>query len=167
VVTAAGTFVRSLHLISAAVWLGGLVFLALSVGVARRTLTDADRIRFFRSIGRRFAVVGGLALIVLIATGIDLASARDAWSSLGEGTYGETLFAKLVLVGWVIVLTWVHSVIQGPALSRLRERQAERPDDREVRSQIRRKSAQAGIVSLLNLLATIAIFVLAARLVSG
>lgn len=159
--------VRSLHLIAAAIWAGGLVFLGLSVSAARRTLGDAERIAFFRAIGRRFLVVGGLALVVLIATGSDMVSDRDAWDTLGEGTYGGTLLAKLILVGVVIVLTLVHSLVQGPALSRLREQQAERPDDPALATEIRRKAALAGVFSLLNLLATLAILVLAARLVTS
>ena len=143
------------------------MFLGLSVGAARRTLGDAERIAFFRAIGRRFLVVGGIALLVLIATGSDMVSERDAWDTLGEGTYGGTLLAKLILVGVVIVLTLVHSLVQGPALSRLRERAASRPDDAALAAEIRHKAALAGVVSLLNLLATIAILVLAARLVTG
>jgi putative copper export protein len=167
VLAAADLLIRSLHLISAAVWAGGLVFLGLAVGSARRTLADPDRIALFRSLGRRFALVGGIALLVLIATGSEMASDRDAWDTLGEGTYGGTLLAKLILVGVVIVLTVVHSVIQGPALSRLRAQAAERPDDVELAAEIRRRAALAGIVTLLNLLATLAILVLAARLVTG
>ena len=68
----------------------------------------------------------------MIATGTDMASDRDAWDTLGDGTYGETLLAKLILVGLVIVLTLVHSLVQGPALSRLREQALERPDDAEL-----------------------------------
>jgi copper resistance protein D len=164
--TIGDTVVRSLHLISAAVWAGGLVFLGLAVGVARRTLPEGPRIEFFRGIGRRFAVVGGLALLVLIATGSDMASDRHVWGHLDETSYGKTLLAKLILVGVVIVLTIVHSVIQGPSLSRLRERAAKRPDDAALQKAIRRQSAQAGIVSGLNLLATLAILVLAARLLT-
>jgi putative copper export protein len=159
--------VRALHLIAAAVWAGGLVFLGLAVGAARGTLADADRIAFFRAVGRRFAIVGGIALLVLIATGSDMTSDRDAWSRLGEGTYGKTLLAKLILVGVVIVLTLVHSFVQGPALSRLRAQALERPGDDVLRRRIRTRAAQAGIVSLLTLLATLAILVLAARLVTG
>jgi putative copper export protein len=159
--------VRSLHLIAAAIWAGGLVFLGLSVGAARSTMGDAERVAFFRSIGRRFALVGGIALAVLIATGSDMVSDRDAWDTLGEGTYGGTLLAKLILVGVVIVLTVFHSLVQGPALSRLREQAAARPDDDALAAQIRRRAAAAGVVSLLNLLATLAILVLAARLVTG
>jgi uncharacterized membrane protein len=152
--------------VGAAVWAGGLVFLGLAVGAARGTLGEAERIRFFGAIGRRFAVVGGIALLVLIATGADMASDRDVWGDLTDTTYGKTLLAKLILVGLVIVLTVVHSAIQGPALSRLRERAVERPDDAELQREIRSKARLAGAVSGLNLLATLAILVLAARLVT-
>jgi len=156
-----------LHLIAAAVWAGGLVFLAFAVGAARRTLSDADRIAFFRAVGRRFLVVGGISLLVLIATGSEMTSDRDAWTTLGEGTYGKTLLAKLILVGVVIVLTLVHSLVQGPGLSRLRAEALERPGDEALQRRIRSKAAQAGVVSLLTLLATLAILVLAARLVTS
>jgi copper resistance protein D len=159
--------VRSLHLIAAAIWAGGLVFLGLSVGAARRTLGETERIDFFGSMGRRFALVGGIALLVLIATGSDMVSDRDAWDTLGEGTYGGTLLAKLILVGVVVVLTLVHSVVQGPALSRLREEAAARPDDPALAARIRRQAALSGVVSSLILLVTLAILVLAARLVTG
>src|SRR5438445_12931373 len=81
------TGVRALHRIGAAVWAGGLVFLGIAVGVARRTLPEEVRVDFFRALGRRFAVVGGLALLVLIATGSDMASERHAWDQLGEASY--------------------------------------------------------------------------------
>ena len=163
----ADLLVRSLHLIAAAIWAGGLVMLGVVAGVARRRVPDQERVAFFRAVGRRFAILGGLALLALVATGSEMVSDRDAWETLGEGTYGGTLLAKLILVGVVIVLTIVHSAIQGPALSRLREQALERPDDAELQGAIRRRAAQAGIVSGLILLCTLAILVLAARLVEG
>jgi uncharacterized membrane protein len=126
-----------------------------------------ERIAFFRDVGQSFLVLGGLALLVLLATGSELASDRDAWDILGEGTYGGTLLAKLILVGVVIVLTIVHSAILGPSLSRLREQALERPDDPELQAKIRRRAIVSGIVSVLLLLCTLAILVLAARLVTG
>jgi uncharacterized membrane protein len=138
----------------------------VAVGAARRTLPEEARVDFFRSLGRRFLLVGGIALLVLIATGSDMASDRDAWDQLGDTSYGKTLLAKLILVGFVIVLTILHSAVQGPALSRLRARALERPNDEFLRAQIRRRAALAGLVSTLMLLSTIAILVLAARLVT-
>jgi putative copper resistance protein D len=160
------TAVRALHLIGAAVWAGGLVFLGVAVGAARRTLPEEARVDFFRSLGRRFLLVGGIALLVLIATGSDMAGDRHAWDQLGDTSYGKTLLAKLIIVGFVIVLTVLHSFVQGPALSRLRAKAVERPNDEFLRAQIRRRAALSGVVSALMLLSTIVILVLAARLVT-
>jgi putative copper export protein len=168
VLAASDTFVRSLHLIGAAVWAGGMVMLALAVGAARRTVPEEERIALFRALGRRFLLAGGLAMAALIATGTDMANDRlAAWSDLTDTDYGERLLAKLGVVALVIGLTLFHSLVQGPALSRLRARAIEHPDDEELRRLIRRKAARAGMVSALNLLATLAVLVLAARLLTG
>ena len=165
---AAETLVRSLHLIGAAVWAGGMVMLALAVGAARRTVAEHERIALFRALGRRFAVAGGIAMLVLIATGTDMAADRlAAFGDLFDTDYGERLLAKLVLVIVVIALTLFHTLVQGPELTRLRQEALAYPDDKEVRREIRRKAARAGIVSALNLVATLAVLVMAARLVTG
>jgi putative copper export protein len=166
IASAGDTVVRSLHLIGGAIFAGGMVMLGLVSTVARRTVPEQARIEFFRVLGRRFLLVGGVALLAAIATGTDMASDRDVWTNLTDTTYGKTLLAKLILVGVVIVLTAYHSLVQGPALARLREQVLAHPEDGQVQAAIRRRSAQAGIVSALNLLATIAILVLAARLVT-
>jgi putative copper resistance protein D len=166
VLAAADTAIRALHLIGAAVWAGGLVFLALAVAAVRRTVPAQTRIGLLRALGRAFALVGGIALLVVIATGTDMATDRKVWDDLTDTSYGKTLLAKLILVGLVIGLTLVHSLIQGPALSRLRERALARPDDPALASRIRRQAALAGVVSVLNLLATLAVLVLAARLLT-
>jgi copper resistance protein D len=168
VLLAADTAIRSLHLIAAAVWAGGMVFLGVAVGAARRTLGERERIALFRQLGKRFLMVGGAAMAVLIATGTDMAADRlGAFGDLFDTDYGKRLAEKIALVIAVIGLTAFHGLVQGPALSRLRERALERPADEELARTIRRKSARAGSISALNLAATVAILVLAARLVAG
>jgi putative copper resistance protein D len=168
VLAVSDTAIRALHLIGAAAWVGGMVMLALAVGAARRTVAEPERIALFRALGRRFLMAGGIAMLVLIATGTDMASDRlPDWGALTDTDYGERLLAKLVVVALVIALTLFHSLVQGPALSRLRGEALERPDDEELQRLIRRKAARAGIVSAVNLLATLAVLVLAARLVTG
>lgn len=165
---AADTAIRALHLIGAAVWAGGMVMLALAVGAARRTVAEHERVALFRALGRRFAIAGGIAMVVLIATGTDMAADRlGSWADLFDTGYGERLLEKLALVAVVIALTLFHSLVQGPALSRLRQEAVAYPDDKDLRSEIRRKAAQAGMVSALNLVASLAVLVLAARLVTG
>jgi putative copper export protein len=164
---AAETLVRSLHLIGAAVWAGGMVMLALAVGAARRTVSEHERIALFRALGRRFALAGGVAMLVLIATGTDMASDRLAsFADLFDTDYGERLLEKLVVVAIVIALTLFHTLVQGPELSRLRQEAIAYPDDKDLRKEIRSKAARAGVVSTLNLVATLAVLVLAARLVT-
>jgi putative copper export protein len=160
------TVVRSLHLMGGAVFVGGMVMLGLVAPIARRTIPAEARVEFFRQVGRRFLIVGGLALLVAIGTGTDMASDRNVWDHLTDNTYGKTLLVKLILVGLVVVLTAFHSLVQGPALSRLREQAISRPDDAALAAQLRRRAAQAGIVSALDLIATLAILVLAARLLT-
>ena len=162
----ADTVVRALHLIGGAVFAGGMVMIGVVAAVARQTVPADERVEFFRALGRRFLLVGGLALLVAIGTGTDMASDRNVWGDLTDTAYGKVLLAKLILVGVVIVLTAIHSFIQGPALSHLREQALAAPDDEEVTRAIRRRAAQAGIVSALNLIATLAILVLAARLLT-
>ena len=163
---AGDTVVRSLHLIGGAIFVGGMVMLGVTAASARGVVADSERIALLRLIGRRFLWLGGIALLVAIATGSDMASDRDAWDQLTDTTYGKTLLAKLILVGVVVVLTAVHSFVQGPALSRLREQALAEPENTELQAAIRRRGAQAGIVSVLNLVAALAILVLAARLVT-
>jgi len=168
VLAASDLLIRSLHLIGAAVWVGGMVMLGLAVGAARRTVADSERVALFRALGRRFLVAGGIAMAVLIATGTDMAADRlGAWSDLTDTDYGERLLAKLAVVAGVIALTLFHSLVQGPALTRLRAKALEYPEDRDLQRLIRRKAARAGILSAVNLVATLAILVLAARLLTG
>ena len=159
--------IRSLHLIAAAVWAGGLVFLGLAAGVARRTIPPGARIAFFRVLGRRFAAVAIAAAALLAATGTDMASDHLAsWSALTDTGYGRTLLAKTILFALALVGAAVHSLVLGPRLGRLREALLTTPEDPELLARLRRTAAVSGIVSALMLAQTIAILVLAADLVA-
>jgi len=159
--------IRSLHLIGAAVWAGGLVFLGIAASVARKTIPPDQRIVFFRALGRRFAIVAGISAAAIAATGIDMASDRLAsWGALLDTGYGRILFAKIVLFALALVEAAVHSLVLGPRLGRLRAELLNAPDEAELQSRLRRTAAISGIVSALMLLQTVAILVLAADLVS-
>jgi putative copper export protein len=159
--------IRALHLIGAAVWAGGLVFLGVAAATARATIPPQERIVFFRALGGRFAIVAVVAAAAIAATGIEMASERlVSWSALLETGYGRILFAKIVLFALAVGEATIHSVVLGPRLGRLREALLEAPDDAELRARLRRTAALSGILSALMLVQTIAILVLAADLVS-
>jgi copper transport protein len=159
--------VRALHLLAAAVWAGGLVFLGVAAAVARRTIAPAERIVFFRSLGRRFAVLAAGAAVVLGATGGDMAHDNLAsWGAFIHTGYGRILLAKTILFALALVEAAVHSLVLGPRIGRLREAQLAAPADAELAARLRRTAAVSGIVSALMLAQTIAIIVLAADLVA-
>ena len=159
--------IRSIHLIAAAVWAGGLVFLGVAAGVARRTVSEGERVAFFRVLGRHFAAVAVAAAVLLAATGADMASDNLAgWSDLVDTGYGRELLAKTILFALALIEAAVHSLVLGPRIGALREALIAAPGDAEISERLRRTAALSGIVSALMLAQTIAILVLAADLVA-
>jgi uncharacterized membrane protein len=94
------TVVRYLHELSFIFFVGGQLLLALAVTPAiRRHGSDAA----MNEAARRFGMGSAVALLVLIATGIAMASHFDDW---GRGV----LHVKLALIAAVLVLLGLHVV---------------------------------------------------------
>lgn len=159
--------IRSIHLIAAAVWAGGLVFLGVAAGVARRTIPEGERIAFFRMLGRRFGMLAAASALLIAATGADMASDRLAsWSALVDTSYGRILLAKIVLFSLALVEAAIHSLVLGPRTGALRAALLASPGDAAIQARLRRTAAVSGALSALMLAQTIAILVLAADLVT-
>ncbi len=108
------TVLVAVHLLAAAVWVGGtvaLVFVAVPV-IAR--LEGEPRSRSLRALGRRWRPIGYGALFVLGVTGIPLAA--DDWNS-GPG-FRWTLLAKVASALALIALSALHDFVFGPRLAR-------------------------------------------------
>jgi uncharacterized membrane protein len=91
------TIVRYLHLLAMAFFVGGQLFLVAAVVPWLRAEADRERLR---TIARRFGWGTLVAIVVLIGTGIPLASHFHQWDS-------GTLHAKLTLVAAVaVVVVW-------------------------------------------------------------
>jgi uncharacterized membrane protein len=102
-----------LHVLSAALWVGGQLAVSLVVlPIARRLLDPGQRAGVLRAIGRRFGVITvAVFLPVQIATGAALARHNHVtWSSLGDPGYGRTLAAKLALFAAVMVAAGLHGM---------------------------------------------------------
>jgi copper transport protein len=93
-----GVVLDIFHLGSVAVWIGGLVLLALSRGA---WLTD-DRAKVT---ARRFSVMAGVALPIAVVSGAaQTGRVARSLGGLSETTWGRTLIAKLSVVLVVLVL---------------------------------------------------------------
>jgi putative copper export protein len=89
--------VRFLHVIALAFFVGGQIMLIVAI-VPVLSRRDED---VMRAVARRFGLASGVAIAVLLATGIALASHFSRWQD-------ETLQVKLAVLVLVGVLTALH-----------------------------------------------------------
>ena len=117
-VSAVQSVLVTVHLLAAAVWVGGtvaLVFVGVPV-VAR--LEGEARSRSMRLLGKRWRPLGYGALFVLGVTGVPLAA--NDWDS-GSG-FRWTLLAKVASAIVLVALAALHDFVLGPRLaSEIRE----------------------------------------------
>jgi putative copper export protein len=112
------------HLLAAAVWVGGSTALVF-VGVpAIRTLDGEPRGRAMKELGLRWRPLGYGALLVAALTGAALA-ARD-WED--STSFQIVLWVKVALAVCLVVASYLHNFVLGPRL------QAEIRDGREQRT---------------------------------
>ncbi len=120
--------VHWLHLMAAAIWVGGMIFTGyVLMPVARKELPPPVRHPFFKAVGSRFAVLGNGALLTLVATGtykLSLIWNSDGfWSSLA----GRVIAVKLALVAAMLALTVLHNFVWGPRMMQMAAR-ADQPE---------------------------------------
>src|SRR4051794_18410037 len=113
------------HILSAIVWVGGMLFLALVVVPATRGLPPAERSALFGAISRRFRTVGWICIGVLIVTGAINAAFRGVtWdtmftAALWSSAFGTTLALKIGVVAVMVGLSVYHDFVIGPRSVRI------------------------------------------------
>ncbi|MEP6892441.1 MAG: DUF4149 domain-containing protein [Gaiellaceae bacterium] len=120
------TLLRTVHLLSAAVWLGGTVALVF-VGVpVIRTLEGEARATALRKLGRRWRPLGWSAMGVAILSGLWLTDRHGGFDRAALHTgFDRWLIAKSVLVVLLCVGALFHDFVLGPRLQRETREQSE------------------------------------------
>lgn len=116
--------VHWLHVMSAIIWIGGMVFASWVLQpVLSRSLSASLRMPLYREMGKRFKMIQLAALGALLATGAyklwELGITVDVFGL----PYGRVLMMKLTLVLAVIILSALHSYIWGPQLTKLKDQE--------------------------------------------
>lgn len=111
------------HLLAAAAWLGGMLFLAAVLVPLTRGMKEPPGAgaRLLSAVGRRFRPVGWAALLVLVGTGLWILLEKGIGPAQvfgGRGSYYGALRLKLALVALVLVLSAIHDFVLGPRLAR-------------------------------------------------
>lgn len=141
-------------ILATSIWVGGYVTIAVVARVATRTLRSAERVVFFRSLGRTYLILGGTALLVSIGTGAVLISDRP-WDGLMTAT---TVLAA------ALVATLAAGVVQARQMTRLRADALIKPADARVTERVRRGAHSAALLRAAIGVLNLALVALAAML---
>ncbi|HEY8450096.1 MAG TPA: DUF4149 domain-containing protein [Bacillota bacterium] len=108
------------HVLSAALWVGGILFLSVVAVPILRRLDPGTRARVVSELGRRFRGVGWTLLLLLWLTGVvQLVVRGGGWENVVTGAvfatrFGRLMALKLGMVVLMMIVSFVHDYIIGP-----------------------------------------------------
>lgn len=100
-----------IHLVAAAIWVGGSLFIGIVFSPLLKTMTNSveERMQIMIRVGRRFNKVAVPSLIVLMATGLYSSHVLLSKPDLLVATsYGTFLIIKILLVIALIITYIIH-----------------------------------------------------------
>jgi copper transport protein len=108
-----------LHVIAMSAWLGGVAVLVLGLRAATGRLEAGERTRLLAAVVARFSTLAGVAIAVLLASGIvqGLVEVRTV-PNLVETAFGRAVLVKIVLFAGIVALGWINRRRLVPALHR-------------------------------------------------
>jgi uncharacterized membrane protein len=112
------TAIAALHLLAAAVWVGGTVALVFIAVPAARMFEGEDRARALRRLGQGWRPLGWSAMAVLGGTGLILAGENGVFSGDASTRFYALFGAKVGLVAALVAGAFFHDFVLGPGLAR-------------------------------------------------
>jgi len=100
-----------IHLVAAAIWVGGSLFIGIVFSPLLKTMTSSiqERLQIMIRVGRRFNKIAVPSLIILMATGLYTSHVLLSKPELLISTsYGTFLIIKIILVIALIITYAVH-----------------------------------------------------------
>jgi len=129
-----------IHLVSAAIWVGGSLFIGIVFSPLLKTMTNSlqERMQIMIRVGKRFNKIAVPSLIIMMATGL-----YNSHLILGkphilfETSYGQFLIIKIVLVIILIIIYAVHvRVIRKDVEEKIMSSQMSEPEIQKLRKKI-------------------------------
>jgi len=112
------TAVAALHVLAAAVWVGGTVALVFIAVPAARRLEGEERAKALRRLGSGWRPLGWSALAILAGTGLVLAGQDGVFSGHASTRFYAVFAVKVALVAALAAGAFVHDFVLGPGLAR-------------------------------------------------
>lgn len=107
----------AVHLLAAAVWVGGTVALVFVAVPPVQRLEGEARGQLLREFGRRWRPIGWSALGIAVLTGLGLAAYDHAFDT-APTSFDWVLGVKGALVGILVAGSYLHDYVLGPGLAR-------------------------------------------------
>ncbi len=108
---------RVIHVLAAAVWVGGTVALVFVAVPPVQRLEGEARARLLREFGRRWRPIGWSAFGVAVVTGLGLAAYDHAFDTAST-SFDAVLAVKGALAGLLAAGAYLHDYVLGPGLAR-------------------------------------------------
>lgn len=115
-----------IHVLSAVIWVGGVIFIAAVALPGARALPDEEaRVAAVSEIATRFRTLGWTLIALLLGSGIYLIAVRGAtWTNLLSGQFfssnwGWYLGVKLIAVAIMLLASGLHDWWVGPKATEL------------------------------------------------
>jgi putative copper export protein len=108
---------QAIHVLAAAIWVGGTVGLVFVAVPPVQRLEGEARARLLREFGRRWRPIGWSALGIATVTGLGLAGYDHAFDT-APASFDWVLGVKGALVGLLACGAYVHDYVLGPGLAR-------------------------------------------------
>jgi copper transport protein len=144
-----------IHLLAGATWLGGIGLIALVWGGRLRRGDRELRVSVARSVLPRFGRVALPAFLVSAATGaVNAYLQLGRLSALWETSYGRTLTAKIIVVGLIAGLSYLHALWLRPRLLAANPHPSEQLERRHWRALRAEPLLGLGLAAVVALLVT-------------
>ena len=129
-----------IHLVAAAIWVGGSLFIGIVFSPLLKTMTSSiqERMQIMIRVGRRFNKVAVPSLIILMVTGLYTSHVLLSKPELLVATsYGTFLIIKIILVIALIITYAVHvRVIRKDVEEKIMSNQMPEPEIQKLRKKI-------------------------------
>ena len=129
-----------IHLISAAIWVGGSLFIGIVFSPLLKTMTNSleERMQIMIRVGRRFNKIAVPSLIILMATGLYSSHMLLGNPEILVATsYGTFLIVKIILVIALIITYAIHvRVIRKDVEEKIMSKQMPEPEIQKLRKKI-------------------------------
>ncbi len=154
-IVAASAPLIAVHALAASIWVGGLVAIFIVARAASSTLQPAQRVEFFRALGRSYGIVGTLALVVALGTG----------AILLKGHPWDGLMVAAAVVAGALLLATAAGMAQARGMTRLRRRAVAQVGGEPLDPRVRKGAIVAAILRACIGVLTLTLVVLGAALV--